>query len=91
MKPMRLDKFLKVSRLIKRRRVAKEFCDSQRIRVNNQFAKASKELKTEDTIEIRYGTKIIHIQVKKLMDSTKTEDAPEMYEILSVSNKVKES
>jgi len=83
---MRLDKYLKVSRLIKRRTLAKEVSDSGRILVNNKIAKSSTKVKEEDIIEITFGTKIVSIKVLKLLDSTKKEDAQTMYEIIAEKN-----
>ena len=81
---MRLDKYLKVSRLIKRRSLAK---DSERILVNGVVAKPSKELKVGDTLTITYGHKILEIKVASLIDSTKKIDAPLMYELISQKDK----
>jgi ribosomal 50S subunit-recycling heat shock protein len=79
---MRLDKFLKVSRLIKRRTVANEACDAGRVSVNGKPAKASVTVKVGDIIEIAFGTKTVKVRVTALMDSTKKEDAKEMFEYL---------
>jgi ribosomal 50S subunit-recycling heat shock protein len=80
---MRLDKYLKVSRIIKRRSVAKEVSDKGRIKVNGILAKSSTDLKINDTIEIRFGNKLLTVRVLEMKDSTKKEDAVRMYEILS--------
>ncbi|MFS1664156.1 RNA-binding S4 domain-containing protein [Streptococcus sp. zg-JUN1979] len=80
---MRLDKYLKVSRLIKRRPVAKEVADKGRIKVNGVLAKSSTSLKVDDTIEIRFGTKLVTVRVLEMKDSTKKEDAAKMYELIS--------
>ncbi|SUN52033.1 S4 domain-containing protein [Streptococcus dysgalactiae subsp. dysgalactiae] len=80
---MRLDKFLKVSRIIKRRPVAKEVADKGRIKVNGVLAKSSTDLKLNDHIEIRFGNKILTVRVLEMKDSTKKEDALSMYEIIS--------
>ena len=80
---MRLDKYLKVSRIIKRRSVAKEVADRGRIKVNGILAKSSTDLKINDTIEIRFGTKLLTVRVLEMKDSTKKEDAVKMYEIIS--------
>ncbi|WP_048327922.1 RNA-binding S4 domain-containing protein [Streptococcus dysgalactiae] len=80
---MRLDKFLKVSRIIKRRPVAKEVADKGRIKVNGVFAKSSTDLKLNDHIEIRFGNKLLTVRVLEMKDSTKKEDALSMYEIIS--------
>lgn len=80
---MRLDKYLKVSRLIKRRTVAKEIADKGRIKVNGILAKSSAKLKCNDTIEIKFGNKLLLVRVLEMKDSTKKEDANKMYEIIS--------
>lgn len=80
---MRLDKFLKVSRIIKRRPVAKEVADKGRIKVNGVLAKSSTDLKLNDHIEIRFGNKLLTVRVLEMKDSTKKEDALSMYEIIS--------
>ncbi|WP_086351037.1 RNA-binding S4 domain-containing protein [Candidatus Enterococcus clewellii] len=80
---MRLDKFLKVSRIIKRRAVAKEVADKGRIQINGILAKSSSMVKISDQIKIRFGNKILEIEVKELHDSTKKEDAQKMYQIIS--------
>ena len=79
---MRLDKFLKVSRVIKRRTLAKEVADNGRIQVNDRVAKSSTKLQTGDIISIQFGNKIVDIKVLELKDSTKKEDAQNMFEIL---------
>lgn len=80
---MRLDKYLKVSRIIKRRSVAKEVADRGQIKVNGILAKSSTDLKINDTIEIRFGNKLLTVRVLEMKDSTKKEDAVKMYEIIS--------
>lgn len=80
---MRLDKYLKVSRIIKRRPVAKEVADKGRIKVNGVLAKSSTDLKINDEIEIRFGNKLLVVRVLEMKDSTKKEDALSMYEIIS--------
>lgn len=79
---MRLDKFLKVSRLIKRRTVANEACDAGRVLVNDKPAKASVQVKPGDIIQISFGTKEVRAEVLKLQDTTKKEDAAEMFRYL---------
>ena len=79
---MRLDKFLKVSRIIKRRTLAKEVADNGRIQVNNKIAKSSTKLEVDDIITITFGNKIVEVKVKELRDSTKKEDAIHMFEIV---------
>lgn len=80
---MRLDKFLKVSRVIKRRPVAKEIADKGRILINDKVAKSSSDVAIGDTIEIRFGNRTVVLKVKDLKDSTKKEDAEQMYETVS--------
>lgn len=79
---MRIDKFLKNSRLIKRRSVAKDACDAGRIFVNDKQAKAGTEVKPGDVILIRFGDKEIQARVLELKESQKKEDARDMYEII---------
>ena len=80
---MRLDKYLKFSRIIKRRPVAKEVADKGRIKVNGVLAKSSTDLKVNDQIEVRFGNKVLTVKVLEMLDSTKKEDASKMYEIIS--------
>ena len=80
---MRLDKYLKVSRIIKRRTVAKEVAGRGRIKVNGILAKSSTDLKVNDQVEIRFGNKLLLVKVLEMKDSTKKEDAARMYEIIS--------
>lgn len=79
---MRLDKFLKVSRLIKRRTVANEACDAGRVMVNGKTAKASLNVKVGDVIEILFGQKTVKVEVLSLVESTKKEDAKDMFRYL---------
>ena len=79
---MRLDKYLKVSRIIKRRTVAKEIADNGRVLVNDKVAKSSTKLEEGDIITIQFGNKIIVIKVLELKDSTKKEEAITMFELL---------
>ena len=79
---MRIDKYLKVSRLIKRRSVANEACDAGRISVNGKTVKASYDVKVDDVIEIGFGTKMVKAKVTSLNESTKKDDAKEMYILL---------
>lgn len=76
---MRLDKYLKVSRLIKRRTVANEACDGERVMVNGRTAKASYDVKIGDILEIRFGQKTVKVEVLNLSESTKKADAVAMY------------
>lgn len=80
---MRLDKFLKVSRIIKRRTLAKEVADNGRISVNGKIAKSSSKVEIDDLIEITYGNKVVTVKVLALLDSTKKEDAKDMFTIVS--------
>ena len=76
---MRLDKYLKVSRLIKRRTVANEACDNGRISVNGKVAKASYEVKPGDRIEITLGTRTVAVEVVQVADNVRRDDAGAMY------------
>ncbi|KSV55939.1 hypothetical protein ATO21_07805 [Pediococcus acidilactici] len=80
---MRLDKFLKVSRIIKRRALAKEVADQGRILINDKVAKSSSNVVPNDQVEIRFGNKTLVIRVKQLLDTTKKDDAERMYTIIS--------
>ena len=79
---MRLDKFLKVSRLIKRRTVANEACDAGRVLVNGKPAKASVKGKIGDVIEIQFGTKTVKVEVLDVKETVKKEDVESMYKYL---------
>lgn len=79
---MRLDKFLKVSRLIKRRTVANEACDAGRVLVNGKTAKASVKVKQGDVIEIQFGTRIVKVEVLELQETTKKEEAKDLFKYL---------
>lgn len=76
---MRLDKFLKVSRLIKRRTVANEACDAGRVTVNGKLAKASVKVKVGDIIEISFGNRQVKVEVLDLQETTKKEEAKELF------------
>lgn len=76
---MRLDKYLKVSRLIKRRTVANEACDNGRISVNGKVVKASYDVKVGDKIEIAMGTRTVGVEVLAVAESVKKDDAAAMY------------
>ncbi|GAB5053583.1 RNA-binding S4 domain-containing protein [Pediococcus parvulus] len=80
---MRLDKFLKVSRIIKRRSVAKEIADQGRILINDRTAKSSTDVSVNDQIVIKFGNKTLTIRVDALLETTKKDDAERMYTILS--------
>lgn len=79
---MRLDKFLKVSRLIKRRTIANEACDAGRVLVNGKVAKASNAVKEGDQIEIQFGTKSVKVEVLDVQETTRKEEAREFYKYL---------
>lgn len=79
---MRLDKYLKVSRLIKRRTVANEACDAGRVSVNGKPAKASLEVKKGDVIEIGFGQRQVKVEVTDIVETTRKEDAKEMFRYL---------
>ena len=79
---MRLDKFLKVSRLIKRRTVANEACDAGRVLVNGKTAKASVKVKTGDIIEIQFGTRTVKVEVLDIQETTKKEEVKDLFKYL---------
>lgn len=79
---MRLDKYLKVSRLIKRRTIANEACDAGRVMVNDKVVKASYDVKLGDIIEISFGNKSVKAEVTMIADTSKKEEAKEMYRYL---------
>lgn len=79
---MRLDKFLKVSRLIKRRTVAKEICDKGRVSVNGQTAKAGTNIKKGDEIVIQFGLKQVTLKVNDVKENAKKEEANSMYTVI---------
>lgn len=79
---MRLDKYLKVSRIIKRRTVANDACDAGRVMINGKQAKASTEVKVGDVIEVGFGTKAVKAEVLAIQETTRKEDAKEMFRYL---------
>ena len=79
---MRLDRYLKVSRLIKRRTVANEACDAGRVMINDKVAKAGNEVKVGDKITINFGNKDVSVRVLTVADTVKKEEAKEMFEYL---------
>ena len=79
---MRLDKYLKVSRLIKRRTVANEACDAGRVLVNDKPAKASLNVKEGDVIQIQFGTKTVKVEVLDIQETVRKEAAAELYRYL---------
>lgn len=79
---MRLDKYLKVSRLIKRRTVANDACDAGRVMVNDKVVKASYDVKVGDKIQIQFGNKAVTVEVTQVADTVKKEEAKEMFQYL---------
>lgn len=79
---MRIDKFLKVSRVIKRRTLAQEACDRQKVTINGKVAKPGTEVKEGDVVEIRFGENSTRFRVKKVSEHVRKEDTGEMIEIL---------
>lgn len=79
---MRLDKYLKVSRLIKRRTVANEACDAGRVMINGKTEKAGTDVKVGDVIEIGFGTRNVKVEVLDVQETTRKEDAKELFRYL---------
>ena len=79
---MRLDKYLKVTRIIKRRTVANEACDGGRVSVNGKVVKASYDVKIGDIIEVAFGTKAFRIKVTDIKETTLKNDAQTLYEVI---------
>ena len=79
---MRLDKFLKVSRIIKRRSIAKEIADQGRILINGQPAKSSSRVAVGDTLTINFGNKTETVKINRIVETTKKSEAEDMYEII---------
>lgn len=79
---MRLDKYLKVSRLIKRRTIAKEACESERVSINGKVAKSGIQVKEGDIIEITFANRSLRAEVLNIVEHVKKEDAKDMYKIL---------
>ncbi|MCR5277916.1 MAG: RNA-binding S4 domain-containing protein [Lachnospiraceae bacterium] len=79
---MRLDKYLKVSRIIKRRTVANDACDAARVTINGRPAKASAQVKEGDILEIMFGTNPLKVEVLSVKETVKKEEAKEMYKVL---------
>lgn len=79
---MRLDKYLKVSRIIKRRTVANEACDAGRVIVNGKVARASLDIKVNDIIEVSFGTRNVKLQVTAVNDTVRKDDAAMLYKII---------
>ena len=80
---MRIDKYLKVSRIIKRRTVANEACDAGRVTVNGKIAKPGLDLKIGDVIKITFGSKELEVKVLSMPESVRKDDAQDMYEVIS--------
>ncbi|MGI6678155.1 MAG: RNA-binding S4 domain-containing protein [Dehalobacterium sp.] len=79
---MRLDKFLKVSRLIKRRTVAKEVCDGGKVSVNGRPAKAGTEVKVGDIVEVGFGSRMLKVEILAIADTVRADQAKELYKVL---------
>ena len=79
---MRLDKYLKVSRIIKRRTVAKEACDGGRVTINGKVAKAGAEVRENDVMEIRFGNRVGRYRITSVQEVVRKENAAEMYQVL---------
>ncbi|GEN51505.1 MAG: RNA-binding S4 domain-containing protein [Alkalibacterium thalassium] len=84
---MRLDKFLKVSRIIKRRSVAKEIADKDRIQINGKTAKSSSSVAVEDELTIQFGNKTLKVRVDNIKDTTKKDEAKDLYTVLEETYK----
>ena len=80
---MRLDKFLKVSRIIKRRSVAKEACDKGAVSINGKVAKSGTEVKIGDVLEIKFGENLVKYKITEIKEHVLKNDAKEMYEIVN--------
>ena len=85
---MRLDKYLKVSRIIKRRTVAKEACDGGRVTINGKVAKAGAEVKEGDVMEIRFGNRVGRYEITDVKEVVRKENAAEMYRVLEESPEI---
>jgi len=85
---LRLDKYLKVSRIIKRRTVAKEACDGGRVSINGRVAKAGAEVKEGDVMEIRFGNRVGRYEIIDVKDVVRKENAAEMYRVLEESPEI---
>ena len=80
---MRLDKFLKVSRIIKRRPVAKEVADKGRCQINGKLAKSSSNLAVGDILRIQFGNRVLEVQINELKETVRKEEAAQLYTVLS--------
>ncbi len=88
---MRLDKYLKISRLVKRRTLAKEFTDQGRVTVNGKVAKSSSSVALGDVLILAFGGRILTIKITNVSEIVKKNNASEMYELISSENRSKES
>ncbi|CAM4486457.1 RNA-binding S4 domain-containing protein [Paenibacillus tarimensis] len=88
---MRLDKFLKVSRLIKRRTVAKDVSEQGRVWINGREAKASSTVKAGDELTIQFGQKIVTVRVERIADTTRKDEAAELYTLLKEESRKPEN
>jgi len=79
---LRIDKFLKVSRIVKRRTVAKEICSAGRVKLNGRPAKAGSEIDVGDKLEISYGTRLLEVEVKELRENVPAKEAATLYDVL---------
>ncbi len=86
---MRLDKFLKVSRIIKRRPIAKEACDSGRVTLNGRVAKAGADVKEGDLMEIRFGGRLGRYEILSIRESVRKEEAQSMYRVIAEDDEVR--
>ena len=82
---MRLDKYLKVSRIIKRRSIAKKIADQGRILINDKVAKSSSDVREGDVLTIKFGNKTEKVNINRIIETTKKSEAEDMYEILDIS------
>ena len=80
---MRLDKYLKVSRLIKRRTVAKDVCTGGKVEINGKVAKAGSEVKVGDKLSIHFGDKVLEVTIKDVKENVRASEASSLYEVLS--------
>ena len=80
---MRIDKFLKVSRIIKRRTVAKDVCDGGKVKINGRVAKAGSDVAVGDEIEIQFGEKLLRARIKEVRETVPAKEADTLYELLS--------
>ena len=83
---IRLDKYLKISRIIKRRTLAKEICDQGRVKINDRSAKAGSDVTLDDILEIDFGSKIVTFKVLQVLAHANKADASTMYEVLKESH-----